>query len=155
VQTARADVRDAETGLTIRFRADPMSVRHTLTSLSAALEKRRPECDFGMFELVLAEVLNNVVEHAYAGREDGLVDLSVKPGATAVRVSVIDDGKPFPAGAPPQREFPTVEPGNPPEGGFGWPLIRSLTFSLRYRRAEGRNILTYGMAYEKRAPDGD
>ena len=91
-------------------------------------------------ELVLAEVLNNVVEHAYGGA-GGKIDLSLRRGAGWIAFRVADAGLPYPANAlPVVRSDPS---GSLPEGGFGWGLIRALATGVAYRRAGRVNVLVF------------
>ncbi|MFZ5963491.1 ATP-binding protein [Thalassococcus sp. BH17M4-6] len=98
----------------------------------------------GTIELVVAESLNNVVEHAYGGtgRGDIGLDLRLLPGG-GVEVRIDDHGQPMPQGALPDRGPPdlAVPRGDLPEGGFGWCLIRTLSSRLVYVRKNGRNRL--------------
>lgn len=95
-------------------------------------------------ELVVAEALNNVVEHAYAGGPGDIV-LRMRPAGLGVTCLVYDAGAPMPDG-PPDTATPEVEPdGEFPEGGFGWPLIRMLCERVRYRRHRGGNALLLGI----------
>ncbi len=91
-------------------------------------------------ELVLAEALNNVAEHAYALRP-GEIELSLERVVGAVAVRIADRGASMPLGILPAGIAP--DPAALPEGGFGWHLIRSLTTDLCYRRHEGWNLLTF------------
>ena len=91
-------------------------------------------------ELVLAEVLNNIAEHAYAaGCGPITLCLTAQPGRLCCRVE--DQGAPMP-----DHRLP---PGNPPppldlsEGGYGWHLIRQLTTGLRYERVGSVNQLSF------------
>ncbi len=102
-------------------------------------------------ELVLAEVLNNVAEHAYADDPFGLVELHVRRLPDRLRCRVIDAGKPMPGGLVPAGE-PLPVPGPVdalPEGGFGWFLIHTLATNLVYARRGGRNDLSFEIAYDR------
>ena len=60
----------------VSFSSDALAVRESLAHVLqhlACLELN--EDDTAAFELVAAEVLNNIVEHAYAGRADGVIRL--------------------------------------------------------------------------------
>jgi serine/threonine-protein kinase RsbW len=92
-------------------------------------------------ELVLAEVLNNVVEHAYA-HYPGSIEVMLWPGADGIRGCIVDSGLPMPNGQVPAGDPPDLV-GDLPEGGFGWYLIRSLTTGLDYRRVANRNHLQF------------
>jgi len=88
-------------------------------------------------ELVLAESLNNVVEHAYADAGLGEVRLNVSRDAGLVRLEIGDDGIVMPT------TFAQGSTGEEPhdEGGRGWLLIRSLCKSVEYQRVSERNRL--------------
>lgn len=93
-------------------------------------------------ELILAEVLNNVVEHAYAAGS-GPVELTVDRRESGLECLVADEGRPLPAGMVPGNDVPPqADPDSLPEGGFGWHIIRCLTSDLRYERNGASNRLT-------------
>lgn len=100
----------------------------------------------GTIELLLAEVLNNIVEHAYA-EGAGLITLDLRGMPGRLCCLVRDEGHPMPAGRLPEGLAPTIARATPdlPEGGFGWFLIRSLTRELRYEREPGCNRLSFSI----------
>lgn len=91
----------------------------------------------------LAEVLNNIIEHAYAGQL-GMIDISLSAAGEALAFTVSDRGGPMPGGVLPRGDLPP-ETGveDLPEGGFGWHLIRLLTDDLLYLRIGGENRLSF------------
>ncbi|PTE16352.1 ATP-binding protein [Pseudogemmobacter blasticus] len=99
-------------------------------------------------EIVLAEVLNNIAEHAYAGRP-GPIRLWVarEPGRLCLRVE--DEGRPMPGHRLPPDRLPA--PGELAEGGFGWHLIRALASDLRYDRCGSLNRLCFHLRTEQSA----
>jgi serine/threonine-protein kinase RsbW len=130
----RADTHD------LVIRAEPSSVRAALRRITTAV----PVCNLsgdqrGTVELVLAEVLNNVAEHAYADAA-GHVAVTVALIPDGLACEVMDEGAAMPDGQPPEGRLPE---GDLPEGGFGWHLIRSLTCDLAYRRQRGSNRLSF------------
>lgn len=130
-------------GLRLTLAADGESIRAALAMLAAHLASAGIAPDHcATAELVLAEVLNNVVEHAYAGR-GGRVAVAVTVGQGGVRCRVTDRGEPMPGGAPPEGLLPAVQAHDLPEGGFGWFLIRELSRDLRYARIGGENVLSF------------
>lgn len=90
-------------------------------------------------KIALAEVLNNVVEHAYAGVQLGAVAVLVSAGPATVTITVIDWGTAYPNFDIPEDAPP--EPTQLAEGGYGWFLIRSLTSQVMYTRSARANIL--------------
>ena len=109
-----------------------------------------PDC-LGTTELVLAEALNNVVEHAYA-RYPGQIEVKVRRGHNQLHFHIADKGLPMPGAEPPVGHLPEVGAFEDlPEGGFGWLLIRSLSQNLAYRREGERNLLTFGVSVKNAA----
>jgi serine/threonine-protein kinase RsbW len=133
-------------GLTLVFAGDPHSVRRALRRAMTAFRAMSiPEEHSGVAEIVLAEVLNNIVEHAYADHGRGVVELSVRPIAGALSFTIRDDGLPLTDGTLPAGRLPdlSVPLDELPEGGFGWLMIHDLTRDLNYRRIGNRNELTF------------
>lgn len=96
----------------------------------------------GNAQIVVAEVLNNIVEHAYR-TAPGEIDLSLELGAEGLTGVIIDRGVPMPHGVLPDGVLPDGEGQNLPEGGFGWYLIRTLARDIVYTRFSGGNCLTF------------
>ena len=139
------------------LRADALSVRRTLTELRRCLGGLCPPDALGRLELVLAEALNNVVEHGVPPalrREDRrdpetpalrparAVHLLVRAYRTRLTVLISDDGVLLPSDCLAPRNLPSCEL-ELPEGGFGWFLIQDLVSELSYARAGGRNHLAF------------
>ncbi len=105
-------------------------------------------------QIVLAEALNNVVEHAYPANEPGEVKLVLRHGRAGLLIEIRDTGKPMPNGRTPLGTHPSEsQPQEPlPEGGFGWFLIRQLARDLVYDRENGENFLIFRMTVGTRAP---
>jgi serine/threonine-protein kinase RsbW len=103
------------------------------------------EDEEGTVELVLAEALNNVVEHALA-RTQGQTTVEIRGnhGADGLRLSIIDQGEPMPEGQTPSAPTPNLDVAivDMPEGGFGWFMIHTLAQDVRYIRVGNHNHLT-------------
>lgn len=100
-------------------------------------------------ELVLAEVLNNIVEHAQAGPE-GSIDLTVRRTPWGLACTVIDPGRRMPGNEAPAGRLPDLsKTSDLPEGGFGWHLIRLLASNLAYRRIGDHNELSFHLPTEQ------
>lgn len=148
----RCQGRRAQAGaaaLHLFFRADAASVRRALATAMAVL-RDLPLDDQGTdaIELVLAEALNNVVEHAYAERDIGLIELEVMQEGPALAFRISDEGREMPQGMVPRGAMPDLDVSleELPEGGFGWFLIHEITDGLSYRRQGPRNILEFRIA---------
>ena len=99
-------------------------------------------------ETVLAEVLNNVVEHAYDHPDDHTIHLQIEVKDARVTCSVRDMGRALPGQCLPDLSQPILDlrrVDRLPEGGFGWGLIYDLTHSLEYARQAGENRLTFSI----------
>jgi len=125
--------------------ATPAAVRELLIGLRARLgTETLSEDACGKVEIVLAEALNNIVEHAYPQESPGDIALTLSLDSTPLRCELRDRGGPLPGLAPPETALPDLTGPREtlPEGGFGWTLIRALTTRLSYDRREGENVLT-------------
>ncbi len=136
-RTGHADV-------AVRLSGGEIAVRRTLVLLRDRLRAAGvAESDNYDVELVLAEVLNNVFEHAYRDRPDGWIELHVRVTPREIEMHLIDEGHAMPNLRLPTGTLPdaAVSLDQLPEGGFGWHLIRSLTDRLSYRRVVAENRL--------------
>ncbi|MFM7336546.1 MAG: ATP-binding protein [Tabrizicola sp.] len=137
-------------GLVLVFQGDPASVRQALTRMVASPPlSDLTDDDRGTAELVLAEILNNVAEHAYS-EAGGEVEVRLDPEPEGLRCLVLDSGREMPGGRLPEGRLPggpDVALDDLPEGGFGWHLIRSLCAGLTYTRADGQNRLAFFLPY--------
>ena len=93
------------------------------------------------FNLSLDEVLTNIISHGLTqGRHEIAVSVALQNGNLVAEVS--DDGPAFdPLSAPaPDIRAPIEERKI---GGLGIHLLRTLMDAVEYRRADGRNLLTF------------
>lgn len=109
------------------------------------------EGSIGSVEIVLAEALNNVAEHAYPEDKPGDMRLIIKRRPKALMFEIRDRGKPMPKGRAPIGNHPMTEFDQHdamPEGGYGWFLIREIVSDLVYDRRNDENFLVIRMAIE-------
>lgn len=133
----------ADQSFRLVIRADADAVRAALAALSQThLLRGLSEDARGTAELVLAEALNNIVEHAYA-TDPGVIEVTLEPAPVGLSCLIVDQGRPMPGGQLPHGILPPADTEHPPEGGFGWFLIRNLSQDLRYARTDGRNRLSF------------
>lgn len=102
--------------------------------------------DVGSISIVLAEALNNVVEHAFEENEGKKITLVLRQRSRSLIVEIRDSGRPMPKGRAPIGNHPMTEFNQfdtLPEGGYGWFLIRELVQDLVYDRQNGENILFF------------
>jgi len=116
--------------------------------LALVLAKLAPLClsndELGTVELVLAEVLNNVVEHALASTTDTTtIEVRGHHDGFGLHLLIIDQGAPMPTGTAPVALPPDLDVtrADLPEGGFGWFMIHTLASKVQYARIRGENRL--------------
>jgi serine/threonine-protein kinase RsbW len=147
-RTTMATARSAESprGFTLRVLARNRSIRDSLAEVRLRLAKLPlGEEELATVEVVLAEVMNNIAEHAYAWRRDGEMLLVLRHTPEGLRISVSDEGMAMPDLAIPVGKG--LDPAAPlsevAEGGFGWLIIRQLARELSYTRQDGVNHLSF------------
>lgn len=114
--------------------------------------------DMMTIELVLAETLNNIAEHAFPMQDDAFIAVHLSTTQDRFHVAVQDNGKAMPGLTLPSGTLPDydVARADLPEGGFGWFLIRSQTDALEYRRDGSGNHLSYSIRLSQSAqPERD
>ena len=84
--------------LQLRIPADTLAVREALVRIcDALLQRGEREEDLGTVQIVLAEVLNNIVEHAYAGQEAGAeIEIALSRAPEGLWCHVVDQGRQMP-----------------------------------------------------------
>jgi serine/threonine-protein kinase RsbW len=128
----------------LALKSTPLSVRHALSGLFrddrlGGLKAHQRSTA----ELLLAEVLNNVVEHAYANIT-GDIEVSVAHCGRSLMFRVVDCGAELPGHVlPPGHLADFGQHSDLPEGGFGWHMIRALAKDVEYRRQDGCNQLSF------------
>lgn len=137
--------------LRTRFRASQETVRVSLRQVLAALgELDVSESLRASLELVLAEVLNNICEHAYKEQDGGMIEVAIRRAPNELFCHTIDEGEQLPGDAVPQGSQPELDGPMTelPEGGFGWYLIHTLTKEMKYARIGKRNHFSFWMDLE-------
>lgn len=127
------------------FRANETEARCGICAVIAWLRAAGIDDDLaGSVEIALAEAINNVVEHAYAGRAPGDISVAADMAGSDLHVEIVDSGVGLPENRLPAGEQTdlTGPLETLPEGGFGWFLIRQLTRDLSYQRHNGCNRLS-------------
>lgn len=133
----------------LTIQSDAASVRAALRHLFGT---RRlgllPDAERDSAELVLAEVLNNIVEHGQSG-SGGSIELTIRQTVRGLECTVVDGSVRMPGNAAPAGQPPDLTRGDLPEGGFGWHLIRLLATDLDYRRVGNQNQLSFRLLAEQ------
>lgn len=136
------------------FMATELEARTGIDSVVGQLRERGlPETRIGEVQIALAEAVNNVVEHAYAGNSPGDVNIRCQLESEKLSIYIRDAGAPLPKGQLPAGEAQAVDGDieELPEGGFGWFLIRELTSDIHYERSDGENNLLLSFEIQVRS----
>ncbi len=127
--------------------ANPNAVSDALVKLCRDLAVQGTPAELLVpLELVLAEVMNNIVEHAYSDHSTGEIAVEVNLEGPSVRCRLRDQGQAMPGlQLPREKEFnlANIAVEDLPEGGFGWSLIHSLAYDLEYERKDGENRTSF------------
>lgn len=136
------------------LRADPDAVRATLTAIRERFRNDVSADSLARLELVLAEVMNNITEHAPVAcaerRAEGrptLIHLCIVSHRCGLACALTDDGVSLPSDCLLPRDLPQFAQPELPEGGFGWYLIQDLTQELCYYREDQRNFLAFRVPF--------
>jgi len=100
-------------------------------------------------ELILAEALNNIVEHAYPVADtSGPIYIRCDQKTDGLHFRIRDNGRAMPDGQVPVGRIQPcdLETSDLPEGGFGWFLIEDLAKDTRYSRNGQENQLDLRIA---------
>ena len=135
----------------VRFPGTPTEVRRNLRVIRSEISAHcRDEDMLGRIETVLAEVLNNVVEHALRDAGNQLIEVCGQQRSDGWHFCVCDTGCKLPKGELPGKEFPTLAEDlqDLPEGGFGWAMVHMLARDLTYCRRCGQNRLSFAIPWD-------
>jgi serine/threonine-protein kinase RsbW len=123
------------------------AVRAALQQIRARLEPAEISSEqLDDLEVVMAEVLNNIVEHAYPADKSGQINVWISTRAGIVSCWTCDAGAAMTNGVlpnPPRQNCQPKDLLELREGGFGWSMIHDLTQGLSYSRQDGQNLLHF------------
>ena len=127
-----------------------LAVREALGQVLAGLKALSLDIEeTAIVELVLAEALNNIVEHAYpASLPQGPINIRCRHRANGLHFTINDQGNSMPDGQMPLGlpQNIEVDPIDLPEGGYGWFLIKDLAKDIQYHRVGQKNQLDLRIA---------
>jgi len=147
-ETQKLRTRGSQSGMLIRLsmlgRVQHRDVVLRAVSAACKLVRDRPDpstedAEWNAFRMqvvtAVSEAFNNIVLHAYAGREDGIIEMNIRTGRNHISVELRDFGDSFDP-----NEIPEPDLDRLPESGLGMFIIKEL-MDVSYR--PGRpNVLT-------------
>ncbi|WP_113911400.1 ATP-binding protein [Roseovarius dicentrarchi] len=136
------------------IQATEKGVRAGLAEMRGFLSARGLDADFcGTAEIVLAEALNNIAEHALVAALGATIRVTLTTRQGGLTAEIVDTGTALPGLSPPVGQLPPLggSAHSLPEGGFGWYLIRKLTDCLSYTRHAGENHLCLRISFARTA----
>ena len=103
------------------------------------------EADILALELAVTEIVNNAVEHGYAGADDQPIKVRIQLSGSTVQIEVIDHARPFPE----KERHRLMGEADPLEDadeewaprGHGLQIVRQIVDSIALESNETRNIL--------------
>ncbi len=140
---------DATSQIEIELSGTPEDVRATLLKIRIFLEEKSlQKFEAGTLEIVLAEVLNNVVEHALTDQASGRISVSCRYHGSNWHVRVRDNGRAMPNLKLPEGNLPDASGAlsDLPEGGFGWSMVHTLAHDIHYSRKNESNCLSFKLS---------
>lgn len=106
--------------------------------------------DVDALELAVCEAANNAIKHAYKGKPDGTVRVSVVVDDTGLVICVQDRGAPLEDTGKLANDLVAPRSINElPEGGMGLYLIRKAADSVGYKAGDQDNVLVLRKAFPK------
>jgi serine/threonine-protein kinase RsbW len=100
------------------------------------------EKDVYNIQLATDEAASNIIEHAYEGIPNGVLDMSCGMDEDAIRIILIDYGLPFDPSAIPMPDL-KADLSDRKIGGLGIFLMRKLMDEVQYEpRADKSNVLS-------------
>ena len=100
-------------------------------------------------QLATDEAASNIIEHAYEGIADGVLELSCGFKGTAMVIILIDHGEPFDPSEIPLPDL-KADLSERKIGGLGIFLMRKLMDEVHYDSQPGKNSNTLTMIKQKR-----
>lgn len=106
--------------------------------------------DVDALELAVCEAANNSIKHAYKGRPDGTVRVTMVVDDTGLVICVQDRGAPLEDTTKLANDLVAPRSVNDlPEGGMGLFLIRKAVDSVGYKAGDRDNVLVLRKAFPK------
>jgi serine/threonine-protein kinase RsbW len=92
-------------------------------------------------ELAVVEAVNNAIEHAYAGRGGGRIEIAVATDDERLRVEIADQGTAMDWEGAYAADVARLDADPLADGGRGLLIIRAAMDEVEYRSHAGRNVL--------------
>ncbi|MGE4262970.1 MAG: ATP-binding protein [Desulfovibrio sp.] len=106
--------------------------------------------DVDALELAVCEAANNSIKHAYKGKPDGTVRVTLAVNDTGLVICVQDRGAPLEDTGKLANDLVAPRSINElPEGGMGLYLIRKAADSVGYKAGDQDNVLVLRKAFPK------
>lgn len=134
--------------LALSLTPEPASLATVAEALELYCETQNvPPRQSYALSLAFEELLTNVVNHGYAGRDAGgeRMTVELRRDGERLHARIEDGGAAFdPTAAPEVDTEQDIDERR--IGGLGIHLVRTLVDELAYRRQDGRNILTFSLS---------
>jgi len=99
-------------------------------------------------QLATDEAASNIIEHAYDGVSDGLLEISCDVKGPSITITLVDHGEPFDPSDVPAPDL-KADLSERKIGGLGIFLMRKLMDEVHYKAEPGKNRNTLTMIKRK------
>lgn len=96
-------------------------------------------------QVVIEELMSNSIKYAFEDDGEHPIELTMALDSTAVRVTLVDGGRPFDPSCDPETGLCRPVP-RPTEGGMGIIMVRRMARSITYHRDQGSNVVRVDIA---------
>jgi len=100
-------------------------------------------------QLATDEAASNIIEHAYEGINNGVLEISCGMQGSAIKIVLVDHGEPFDPSEVPMPDL-KADLSERKIGGLGIFLMRKLMDEVHYDSQPGKNSNTLTMIKRKR-----
>ena len=128
----------------LRFTSGNLGTRQAMKALLHGLNPwHLSATDQGKIQVALVEVLNNIVKHAYGDQGGGIIEITSQPFVGYLGFKIVDASIALPDHCLQNDQLSAIDiQATLPEGGFGWFLIRQLSYDIAHKRRDGKNHLS-------------
>ena len=127
--------------ITLHVRATIEAIRPATVQAEEWMSEQRVSTDaFFLASLAIEELVTNCIGYGYDDSKDHMIDIVLTVDDGAMRIEVIDDGRPFNPLEAPEPDM-SLAMKDRPIGGLGIHLMRELADEATYERRDCTNRL--------------
>lgn len=101
-----------------------------------------PKTDIDIIELAIVEAANNIVEHAYNGKDENPIEIIITRHKNDIQIKIYDLGASFDPFDIPEPDLETENLDNISESGRGLFIIKSIMDEVSFGKESGLNVVS-------------